>query len=56
MDPALPVRAVHCCACSKLITVPDLAGPGYELACPFCGTRQQLAEMTVLISRPIVPA
>ena len=56
MDSNVPVRAVHCCACSKLITIPDLAGTGYELACPFCYTRQKLAEMTVLVSEPLLPA
>lgn len=51
-----PVRAVHCCRCSRLIAVPDLAGVGYELNCPYCGAHQRLAEMTVLISEPLLPA
>jgi hypothetical protein len=57
MDSAAPPpRAVHCCACSRLVIIPELAGAGFELACPFCGTRQKLAEMTVLISEPLLPA
>ncbi|MDQ3023225.1 MAG: hypothetical protein M3R04_02390 [bacterium] len=57
MDEArTPVRAVHCCACSRLIAVPDLAGKGYELRCPFCATSQRLAELTVLVSEPLVKA
>jgi hypothetical protein len=51
-----PVRAVHCCACSRLVTVPDLAGNGYELTCPFCATPQRLAELTVLVSEPLQKA
>jgi hypothetical protein len=56
MDSHPQLRAVHCCSCSRLIAVPDLAGTGYELTCPFCGARQRLAEMTVLVSEPLTPA
>jgi hypothetical protein len=56
MDSPPPVRAVHCCACSRLITLPEIAAPGYELTCPFCATRQRIAELTVLVSEPLLPA
>jgi uncharacterized paraquat-inducible protein A len=56
MDAQSPQRAVHCCACNRLITLPELAGTGYELACPFCLTRQRVAELTVLVTEPLLPA
>ena len=51
-----PPRAVHCCACSRLVAIPELAGAGYELSCPFCHTRQRVAEKTVLVSEPLEQA
>jgi phage FluMu protein Com len=40
--------AVHCAACSRLVTIPADAKSGDEVTCPFCGTVNRLKELTVL--------
>lgn len=56
MDTQPPVRAVHCCACNRLITLRPEQGAGSELVCPFCHSRQKLRQMSVLVSDPLLPA
>lgn len=51
-----PERAVHCCACHLLVTLPSETGAGDVLTCPFCHTRMVLREMTVYIAEPVVEA
>ena len=59
MDQSIPESlepTVHCCACKRLIKLPSTAVAGDVVACPFCGARQVLRELTVYVSEPAVEA
>ena len=59
MDQSIPENlepVVHCCACKRLIVLPSTAAAGSVVACPYCGTRQVLRELTVFVSEPVVEA
>jgi putative endonuclease len=51
MDPVL-----HCCACSRIFSLPTGAGVGAIVDCPFCFTKRVLRTMTVYVSDPVVAA
>jgi hypothetical protein len=49
-------REVHCCACSRLVMLPDGTGEGSLVTCPFCFTKMQVRTMTVYVGEPVEQA
>ncbi|MCH7472926.1 hypothetical protein IIA79_08255 [bacterium] len=48
--------AVHCCACRRLIGLPEGAKEGDTMTCPFCAAKMVLRLMTVFIAEEVVEA
>jgi LSD1 subclass zinc finger protein len=49
-------REVHCCACSRLVMLPDGATEGNVIECPFCHTKMQIRTMTVYVAQAVEQA
>jgi uncharacterized Zn-finger protein len=47
---------VHCCACSRLITLAEGSKEGDQAVCPFCSTKMRLGLMTVFVAEALVEA
>lgn len=49
-------RIIHCHACSRYVHMVDENNEGDVISCPFCGTKNRIATMTVYIGEPVEEA
>jgi len=49
-------RVIHCCACSRYITLSDEIQEGDIVTCPFCHTKNQVRIMSVFVGQPVEEA